>query len=158
VQDKVFTPETEFDCLGSSFLDTDLFVGSFFLNDGANLPNPFAGRNALVFLSSVFLHTQQLLLLLCECSVNSLILCLFGLFAVSVSSFDLLEILFDLSLSPSLHLPLTDGSTSLSLSLSLSHTHTHTHTEAHTNRRGLVHLNLVCSEVSSWVFHRFQQH
>jgi hypothetical protein len=54
VQDKVFTPGTEF---GSSFLDIDLFVGSFFLNHGANLPNPFAGSNALVFLSSVSLHT-----------------------------------------------------------------------------------------------------
>jgi hypothetical protein len=129
VQDKVFTPETEFDCLWSSFLDTDLFVGSFFLNDGANLPNPFAGRNALVFLSSVSLHTHQLLLLLCECSVNSLILCLFGLFAVCVSSFDLLEIQFDLSLSPSLPLPLTHGSTPLSLCLSLSPTHTEAHTQ-----------------------------
>ncbi len=64
VQDKVFTLETEVDCLWSSFLDTDLFVGSFFLNDGANFPNPFAGRNALVFLSSVSLHTTASLVTL----------------------------------------------------------------------------------------------
>jgi hypothetical protein len=62
-------------------------------------------------------------------STLSLILCLFGLFAVSVSSFDLLEILFDLSLCPSLPLPLTNGSTSLSL----SHTHTHRHRHTQTD-------------------------
>ncbi len=101
-----------------------------FLESWSKLAQPLCWKQCLgVPFQCVFAHNSFFCYFMSAVSTLSLILCLFGLFAVSVSSFDLLEILFDLSLCPSLPLPLTNGSTSLSL----SHTHTHRHRHTQTD-------------------------